>query len=266
MRFTAAFLGLWLVIPLSSQVFTVGQPKNIDYSAKTSTRTMKIGTAAPSSGDCDAAGEEGRLYLQTGDPASVPGQTWVCRKAGASTYGWQPIGHLQGTAAPATCVVGQVFFDTDATAGANWFGCTSTDIWTPLSHLQNTDTGTTSTCFQVASGATGPKLCTDGSGGFSLKDASDNVILSCTTAGACTYYGTGSGETELKNQTGTLAAGSASGYTNTGINSSGDPVWRTYGGSEKTAAAASAVTASGGSGCTITAIVAGIITAATCAP
>ena len=36
----------------------------------------------------------------------------------------------KGTAAPGTCTTGDVFFDTDATAGSNWFGCTATNTWT----------------------------------------------------------------------------------------------------------------------------------------
>lgn len=40
------------------------------------------------------------------------------------------LGVPKGTALPATCTVGQVFFDTDATAGQNVFGCTATNTWT----------------------------------------------------------------------------------------------------------------------------------------
>src|SRR5688572_16152627 len=36
----------------------------------------------------------------------------------------------EGTTAPATCSVGECFFDTDATAGSNLLGCTATDTWT----------------------------------------------------------------------------------------------------------------------------------------
>jgi len=64
-------------------------------------------------------------------------------------------------------------------------------------HTQNTDTGTTSACFQLANTAAGPKLCTDGAGGFSLKTASDVAIMTCTTAGACTYSGTGGAELQM---------------------------------------------------------------------
>ncbi len=35
-----------------------------------------------------------------------------------------------GTTVPVTCTVGDCFFDSDATAGANLFGCTATDTWT----------------------------------------------------------------------------------------------------------------------------------------
>lgn len=35
-----------------------------------------------------------------------------------------------GTSLPSTCAVGEVFFDTDATAGQNVFGCTATNTWT----------------------------------------------------------------------------------------------------------------------------------------
>lgn len=37
-----------------------------------------------------------------------------------------------GTSTPATCGVGELFFDTDATAGQNLFGCTATNTWTLL--------------------------------------------------------------------------------------------------------------------------------------
>jgi len=35
-----------------------------------------------------------------------------------------------GTTAPATCAVGEMFYDTDASAGLNLFGCTAVDTWT----------------------------------------------------------------------------------------------------------------------------------------
>lgn len=37
-----------------------------------------------------------------------------------------------GTAAPGTCTVGELFYNTSASAGRNLYGCTSTNIWTLL--------------------------------------------------------------------------------------------------------------------------------------
>lgn len=36
----------------------------------------------------------------------------------------------KGATAPSTCAVGQLFFDTDATAGSNILGCTAANVWT----------------------------------------------------------------------------------------------------------------------------------------
>jgi hypothetical protein len=88
------------------------------------------GTSAPSSGACDAAAEMNRVYVRYGAPASYPTQIYLCKQTGTSTYAWEPIGYRVGTTAPAKCTVGDVFFDSDATAGQNIYGCTATDTWT----------------------------------------------------------------------------------------------------------------------------------------
>jgi hypothetical protein len=93
---------------------------------------LVVGTAAPGATECDAANEVGRLYHQTGDPATVQSQLFRCTQTGAAGWGWMPAGYQRGTAPPSTCTAGNTFFDTDATAGSNWFGCTSTDTWTLL--------------------------------------------------------------------------------------------------------------------------------------
>lgn len=41
-----------------------------------------------------------------------------------------PLLNYKGTALPSTCQVGRLFFDTDATAGSNVYGCTSANTWT----------------------------------------------------------------------------------------------------------------------------------------
>jgi len=100
-----------------------------DFSGATSF-VVRFGTTAPASGDCDTAGERGNVYVRTGDPATIATRVSVCTQTGASTYAWNPISHKVGTTAPATCVIGEIFFDSDATAGSNWLGCTATDTWT----------------------------------------------------------------------------------------------------------------------------------------
>lgn len=63
---------------------------------------------------------------------NLGGQTNAVRIAkggGVSFIGTAPLTPPSGTTPPATCSAGQVFFDTDATAGRNWLGCTSTDNW-----------------------------------------------------------------------------------------------------------------------------------------
>jgi hypothetical protein len=37
-----------------------------------------------------------------------------------------------GTTVPGSCAVGELFYDTDATAGQNLYGCTSANVWTLL--------------------------------------------------------------------------------------------------------------------------------------
>ncbi len=90
------------------------------------------GTSAPSSSDCDAVGELGGIYLQTGNPASVRTQNFSCVQTGASSYGWMPFYGKVQTTATATCSIGDLWFDSDATAGSNLYGCTSANTWTAL--------------------------------------------------------------------------------------------------------------------------------------
>lgn len=90
------------------------------------------GTGAPSSALCDASTEVGSIYLRSDNPATNPSIAYVCVQTGAATFAWSQIGLLSGTTTPAKCDIGQLFFDTDATAGSNLFGCTAADTWTAL--------------------------------------------------------------------------------------------------------------------------------------
>lgn len=67
---------------------------------------------------------------------------------------------LSGTALPATCTVGDIFFDTDATAGSNVYGCTASDTWT----LQGTGTGAAASFSSVTINADGYLTITGGAG------------------------------------------------------------------------------------------------------
>lgn len=90
------------------------------------------GTGVPSGTACDEAGERGSLYARYDNPATNPSKVYACKQTGASSYAWMPIGWNVGTTPPAKCDVGDVFFDSDATAGQNWFGCTAADTWNLL--------------------------------------------------------------------------------------------------------------------------------------
>lgn len=50
---------------------------------------MPGSSSLPTGTDCDASGEVGRVFYQSGDPASVPSVRWVCEQTGASSYGWR---------------------------------------------------------------------------------------------------------------------------------------------------------------------------------
>lgn len=138
------------------------------------------GTAAPSSGTCDAAGELGGIYLQTGNPASVRTQNFVCTQTGASSYGWMPFyGKIQD-AAPATCGVGDLWFDSNATAGSNVYGCTATDTWT-LQSGGGGGTGDEATAVTIPDGATPTLTATSNTVQTFTKTATASVT-SCTLA------------------------------------------------------------------------------------
>ncbi len=87
------------------------------------------GTGLPSSSDCNSAGARGALYVRYDNPATNPSQVYVCSQTGSSSEAWQYISHKTGSSAPAKCDVGEVFFNSGASVGQNWYGCTSADTW-----------------------------------------------------------------------------------------------------------------------------------------
>jgi hypothetical protein len=155
-----------------------------DFSAASSLR-IKTGTTDPSSTDCDASGEVGRLYLQSQDPATDNSTLYVCSQTGAATYAWTFSSYKAQDAAPATCTVGMVWFDTNATAGSNWFGCTAANTWTLLGGggggTWGSITGTLSnqTDLQTALDAKQPVITTlpVANGGTNLTTATDDNVM-----------------------------------------------------------------------------------------
>lgn len=124
----------------------------------------------------------------------------------------------KGTTAPATCVVGEVFFDTDATAGSNWYGCTATNTWTlmsgsgsgasyPTDLLCKLTVSTTTATF--ASGAGGSNPCNFQTGSFTA--AATLVISGSPPVG--TYYWETDGTTIYVKLPGADAGLTASGVT-----------------------------------------------------
>ena len=86
--------------------------------------------------------------------------------AGAQVSSSRPLLGDKWTTAPAACAVGQIGFDTDATAGANIYGCTAANTWTAQG-----GTGTVSTIsftgglISIANPTTTPALTVAGTSG-----------------------------------------------------------------------------------------------------
>lgn len=75
-----------------------------------------------------------------------------------------------GTSTPGTCSVGYLFFKSDATAGQNVYGCTSTNTWTA----------------QAGGGGASTKQVVFQGGGFNLGNAYSGGIAGTNTAGTVT--------------------------------------------------------------------------------
>lgn len=82
------------------------------------------------------------LYQATDQPITT--QIYQC----TATNTWTRAAYTQATTHPATCTVGQLFFDTDATAGSNLELCTASNTWTAIS-----GTGAVASVTAGASGA-----------------------------------------------------------------------------------------------------------------
>ena len=66
------------------------------------------------------------------DPSFINNSSWDFRGVITSVNASATAPAKAGTTLPASCVVADQFFDTDAAAGSNLFGCTSPNTWTAL--------------------------------------------------------------------------------------------------------------------------------------
>lgn len=90
------------------------------------------GGSAPVAGDGILVTGSGP-YTVAVDPSYVPAlaasNTYTGALVDASTVTHTIPARVNDTA-PATCTIGEVYFDSNATAGSNWFGCTAANTWT----------------------------------------------------------------------------------------------------------------------------------------
>lgn len=108
--------------------FSVPASATADISAA-ALRIPTFTTPAPTTG-CDEAAEIGNIRLRSTDPATANGGPRICQQTGASTYGWSPMGYKVGITPPATCAVGDLFVDSDATpAGQQLYVCSPANTW-----------------------------------------------------------------------------------------------------------------------------------------
>lgn len=116
------------MVPIATGTITDGA-----WDAPTEARSWHLGGLRISSGAGDASALSDGVLTLASDPAQVQflanNYTPLAQfDASAATM----FRGRTGTSLPGTCSVGEEFFDTDATAGSNKYGCTSSNTWTLL--------------------------------------------------------------------------------------------------------------------------------------
>jgi len=144
--------------------------------------------------DCVAFGKEGCTTDTT------PGDVQISNKLTAGSEDLSAATAFlppSGTSLPATCTVGQVFLKTNATAGQNWYFCTSTNTWTQQLNngggTQNVYTGTLSLGTSKITAGTCATTATATATG--ANESTDNVIMNTSAAikGVTGYFPATSG-------------------------------------------------------------------------
>ena len=151
-----------------------------DFSGAASLR-ITTGSLEPPAAGCDTSSETGSIYMLTGNSTKA-NLLYICQTT-ADGYGWRPATYGQGASAPTTCIIGEIFFDTDATAGENWLGCTAANTWTMLGG------GGAGPAYGM--GTTPPATCTIGEAFFDTDATAGENWLGCTAANTWTMLGGG---------------------------------------------------------------------------
>jgi hypothetical protein len=119
------------------------------------------------------------------DSAIVPDKTGANTFTGANDFSAASVEAPNSTTLPATCSVGMVYFDSDAPAGSNWYGCTALNTWTvqggggtyinlTLSSCNGNATTANANSFDYPSGGAFPE-CRFGYGGINFQGNSANL-------------------------------------------------------------------------------------------
>ena len=122
------------------------------------------------------------VLLSGGTNGGIPAPYTTTYMVGNTGFGTPP----SGASNPATCLVGQLFFNTSQTAGQNLYGCTSTNTWSQLAG----GTGVTSVSLNMPTSLfTGCNITITSSGTFTCnyatgQTANENKVLLTNASGA----------------------------------------------------------------------------------
>lgn len=161
----------------------------VDYCVSTSagvcTWAAPAGGATGPAGPVGPAGPTGSTGLLSGTLASIPATCTVGaslyqatdQPTGLQIYGctttnaWTRIPYSQGASNPGTCSVGQIFFNTAATAGSNLYLCTSANTYTQVAGSSSGITALTGDVSASGPGSATATLATVNSGPGTCGDA-----------------------------------------------------------------------------------------------
>ena len=156
------------------------------------------------------------LYQATDQPNGL--QLYAC----TSTNTWTRVVYSQGSSNPATCSVGQIFFNTSASAGSNLYLCTALNTWTQVS-----GSGGGGSTIGFGFSETSSTIRTFGTNCSSALTnlaclVNVNGVLHNTTSTFTVTVSAGTGTVYIyEDQAGTLYAGYGTGFSSGNVTASG---------------------------------------------